>query len=78
MTDAESDIATLNASNPRAASGLSDQQLLEMYRQMVLCRTLDERIWQLNRQGKAAIVADVQQSFELHFPRRRKVISSFQ
>ena len=60
MTDAESDIATLNANNPRAASGLSDQQLLEMYRQMVLCRTLDERIWLLNRQGKAAIVASAQ------------------
>ena len=31
-----------------------------MYRQMVLCRTLDERIWALNRQGKAAIVASAQ------------------
>ena len=41
-----------------AASGsLSDQDLLDMYRQMVLVRTLDERIWMLNRQGKAAIVA---------------------
>jgi len=27
---------------------------------MVLCRTLDERIWLLNRQGKAAIVASAQ------------------
>ena len=31
-----------------------------MYRQMVLVRTLDERIWMLNRQGKAAIVASSQ------------------
>ena len=31
-----------------------------MYRQMILCRTLDERIWMLNRQGKAAIVASAQ------------------
>ena len=31
-----------------------------MYRQMVLCRTLDERVWMLNRQGKAAIVASAQ------------------
>ncbi len=39
---------------------LTDQDLLEMYRQMVLVRTLDERIWMLNRQGKAAIVASSQ------------------
>ena len=39
---------------------LTDQDLVEMYRQMVLVRTLDERIWMLNRQGKAAIVASSQ------------------
>jgi len=41
-------------------SALSDENLLDIYRQMVLCRTLDERIWALNRQGKAAIVASSQ------------------
>ena len=45
---------------PVAGSRLSDQDLLDMYRQMVLVRTLDERIWMLNRQGKAAIVASSQ------------------
>ena len=35
-------------------------QLLEMYRKMVLCRALDERVWLMNRQGKAAIVASAQ------------------
>ena len=39
---------------------LDDENLLAMYRQMILCRTLDERIWMLNRQGKAAIVASAQ------------------
>ena len=39
---------------------LSDTDLLEMYRRMTLVRTLDERIWMLNRQGKAAIVASSQ------------------
>ena len=39
---------------------LDGQQLLEIYRTMVLSRTLDERIWLLNRQGKAAIVASAQ------------------
>ena len=40
--------------------GLNSEDLLEMYRRMVLSRTLDERIWQLNRQGKAAIFASCQ------------------
>lgn len=39
---------------------LKDELLLSMYRKMVLCRYLDERIWTLNRQGKAAIVASCQ------------------
>jgi 2-oxoisovalerate dehydrogenase E1 component alpha subunit len=42
------------------ARGLNDEQLLDLYRQMALTRTLDQRIWQLNRQGKAAIVASSQ------------------
>ena len=45
---------------PIAGGSLSDRDLLDMYRQMVLVRTLDERIWMLNRQGKAAIVASSQ------------------
>ena len=44
----------------RTNGGPTDEQLLEMYRQMVLCRALDERVWLLNRQGKAAIVASAQ------------------
>ena len=39
---------------------LKNEDLLHMYRRMVLCRTLDERIWMLNRQGKAAIMASSQ------------------
>ena len=39
---------------------LTDVDLLEMYRTMVLSRTLDQRIWQMNRQGRAAIVASAQ------------------
>ena len=40
--------------------GLTAEDLLEMYRRMVLSRRLDERVWQLNRQGKAAIFASCQ------------------
>ncbi len=41
-------------------SVLDNEALLEIYAKMVLSRTLDERIWMLNRQGKAAIVASSQ------------------
>jgi TPP-dependent pyruvate/acetoin dehydrogenase alpha subunit len=43
-------------------AGASDDNsgLLEIYRQMVRCRFMDERVWLLNRQGKAAIVASAQ------------------
>lgn len=39
---------------------LNNETLLEIYGKMVLSRTLDERIWMLNRQGKAAIMASSQ------------------
>ena len=38
-------------------SPISDEVLLDVYDRMVLTRTLDERVWQLNRQGRAALVA---------------------
>lgn len=40
--------------------GLSAETLLDMYYYMVLARKLDERMWQLNRQGKAAFVISCQ------------------
>jgi 2-oxoisovalerate dehydrogenase E1 component alpha subunit len=49
-----------SAQTHQADTGLDDKNLLAMYRQMILCRTMDERIWMLNRQGKAAIVASAQ------------------
>lgn len=36
--------------------GLTDEQLLEMYRLVALARAIDERMWVLNRSGKAAFV----------------------
>ena len=40
--------------------GLNEESLLDIYASMILVRTLDERVWMLNRQGKAAIVASAQ------------------
>ena len=57
MADIDTRAAPAGRSSKHAPS---DDDLLEMYRQMVLVRTLDERIWMLNRQGKAAIVASSQ------------------
>ena len=42
------------------ALGLTDEETLDFYAKMVLVRTLDERLWALNRQGKVPIVASVQ------------------
>ncbi len=60
MADAEGDVTALRTGGERAAGGLDAPKLLEMYREMVLGRIMDERIWMLNRQGKAAIVASMQ------------------
>src|SRR5216110_1969222 len=38
------------------ALGLEAARLLTMYRQMVLSRAIDRRMWVLNRQGKAPFV----------------------
>ncbi|NQW16997.1 MAG: thiamine pyrophosphate-dependent dehydrogenase E1 component subunit alpha [Chloroflexi bacterium] len=51
---------TGSGKNDLSVPPLTEDDLLEMYRTMVLSRTLDERVWLLNRQGKAAIVASAQ------------------
>jgi 2-oxoisovalerate dehydrogenase E1 component alpha subunit len=42
------------------ALGLDEDDLLKMYRYMLLARRTDERMWILNRQGKAAFVISCQ------------------
>ena len=41
-------------------AGLNQEDLIDIYGTMVLVRALDERVWALNRQGKAALVASCQ------------------
>jgi len=41
------------------ALGLTDSQVLEMYRSMVLARRVDDRMWALNRQGRVPFVVSV-------------------
>jgi 2-oxoisovalerate dehydrogenase E1 component alpha subunit len=40
--------------------GLADEQVLEMYRVMLLARKIDERMWLLNRSGKIPFVVSCQ------------------
>ncbi|SDJ65141.1 thiamine pyrophosphate-dependent dehydrogenase E1 component subunit alpha [Sediminibacillus albus] len=40
--------------------GLSDEQVLDMYRTMLLARRIDERMWLLNRSGKIPFVISCQ------------------
>ena len=41
------------------ALGLTNEDLLELYRLMLLARKLDERMWALNRQGRVPFVVSV-------------------
>ena len=52
--------ARTKAVDGHTGSGLKPEQVLDVYRKMVLARTLDERIWVLNRQGKVPIAASSQ------------------
>ena len=42
-----------------SALGLSDDDLIDLYRKMLLARKLDERMWALNRQGRVPFVVSV-------------------
>ncbi len=49
-----------DARSRHGALGLEDDDLLKIYRYMLLARRVDERMWILNRQGKAAFVISCQ------------------
>ncbi len=60
-TDAEPDIATGGAHPYQLLpDGLTADDMVEVCRQMILVRTMDERIWMMNRQGKVPIAASCQ------------------
>ena len=61
VTDAEPGIATVgDKASPPLPEGLTAADLIEVCRQMILVRTMDERIWMMNRQGKVPIAASCQ------------------
>jgi 2-oxoisovalerate dehydrogenase E1 component alpha subunit len=48
------------AKSRHAELGLSDETALEMYEKLILARTIDEKMWTLNRQGKIHFVISCQ------------------
>lgn len=48
------------AENRHQSLGLSDEQVLDMFRTMLLARRIDERMWLLNRAGKIPFVISCQ------------------
>ena len=49
----------LDQTREHEALGLSDEQAVDMYRQMLLARRMDDRMWALNRQGRVPFVVSV-------------------
>jgi len=49
-------VSDRNVSHPGVAAGLSEDDLIEMYRLVALTRALDERMWVLNRAGRIPFV----------------------
>ena len=58
--DRREELAALHLHDHHTELGLDRDDLVGMYRTMLLARTLDQRIWGLNRMGKAAFVVSAQ------------------
>jgi 2-oxoisovalerate dehydrogenase E1 component len=56
----EQELAALHLHDRHSELGLTDDDLVGMYRTILLTRVLDQKIWGLNRMGKAAFVVSCQ------------------
>ena len=56
MTETEPNLEALDGNLTHQQVGLTDDQIVEMYRLMLLARRVDDRMWALQRQGRAAFV----------------------
>src|SRR5947209_8782578 len=56
----EEDLSALHLHDRHSELGLSDEDLVGIYRTILLARRLDQKIWGLNRMGKAAFVVSCQ------------------
>ncbi|MGH2685805.1 MAG: thiamine pyrophosphate-dependent enzyme, partial [Actinomycetota bacterium] len=55
-----SELAALHLHDRHTSLGLTEDDLLGMYRTILMARILDQKIWGLNRMGKAAFVVSGQ------------------
>jgi 2-oxoisovalerate dehydrogenase E1 component len=60
VTPLNNDLHSLHLKNRHASVGLSDEDVLGMFRVILTARLLDQKIWTLNRMGKAAFVVSSQ------------------
>src|SRR5205807_9178622 len=56
----EQDLSALHLHDRHSELGLTDADLVGMYRTILLARLLDQKIWGLNRMGKAPFVVSAQ------------------
>ena len=60
LDKAPEDLSSLHLHDRHTVLGLTDDDLVGMYRSILLARRLDQKIWGLNRMGKAAFVVSCQ------------------
>src|SRR5438874_1172758 len=56
----EQDLSALHLHDRHSELGLSEVDLVGIYRTILLARRLDQKVWGLNRMGKAAFVVSCQ------------------
>src|SRR5438045_9208788 len=60
VTTTDDDLSALHLHDRHTELGLGNDDLLGIYRTILLARMLDQKIWGLNRMGKAAFVVSAQ------------------
>ncbi|MBV8161589.1 MAG: dehydrogenase [Acidimicrobiia bacterium] len=60
LDTAPEDLSSLHLHDRHTALGLTDEDLVGIFRTILLARRLDQKIWGLNRMGKAAFVVSCQ------------------
>jgi 2-oxoisovalerate dehydrogenase E1 component len=60
QVDEQNDLSALHLHDRHTELGITNDELVAMYRTILLARLLDQKIWGLNRMGKAAFVVSAQ------------------
>src|SRR4026209_401892 len=60
VADEQNDLSALHLHDRHTELGITNDELVAMYRTILLARLLDQKIWGLNRMGKASFVVSGQ------------------